>query len=161
MAETMPWERQPDETDKAFEAFCLYRDLGPERSQPKVVELYGKSKHTVEKWSIKFNWKQRTEAWDNEQDRIAREAAQREKIQEIAEMRSRHEKLSMLMLDKVEEALGQMNSADLKPADLSRMVEVASKLERLSRGDVGEVIESRDGGEAISAVQFYMPDNER
>lgn len=41
------------------------------------------------------------------------------------------------------------------------MVETASRLERLSRGDVGDVIEERDGGESVPAVQFYIPDNGR
>lgn len=44
---------------------------------------------------------------------------------------------------------------------MSRMVEVASKLERLARGDVGEVVEERDGGEAVDPVQIYIPDNRR
>jgi len=41
------------------------------------------------------------------------------------------------------------------------MVETASKLERISRGDAGEVVEERDGGPATPVVQFYIPDNHR
>ena len=49
----------------------------------------------------------------------------------------------------------------VKPGDISRMVDVASKLERISRGDVGEVVEERTGENATPSVTFYMPDNGR
>ena len=41
------------------------------------------------------------------------------------------------------------------------MVDTAAKLERISRGDAGEVVEERNGGDAPKIVQFYMPDNHR
>ena len=40
------------------------------------------------------------------------------------------------------------------------MVEVGSKLERIARGDVGEVVEEREG-ESLPPVTFYIPDNGR
>ena len=39
-------------------------------------------------------------------------------------------------------------------------MEVATKIERIARGDVGEVIEEREG-EPMPTVTFYMPDNHR
>ena len=41
------------------------------------------------------------------------------------------------------------------------MVETASKLERISRGDVGDVIEERNGGDTVDPVQIYIPSNSR
>ena len=41
--ERKPWEMQDAEPAKAFGAFCVYRDLGVNRSLSKVVQKSGKS----------------------------------------------------------------------------------------------------------------------
>lgn len=66
-----PWERQPDETEAAYAAFCVFRDLGVSRS---VIGAYrqqrgikGASKASGE-WSrlVKaHDWHARVLAWDN------------------------------------------------------------------------------------------------
>lgn len=152
-----PWERQPEETTKAFEAFCVYRDLGTERSIAKAGKQLGKNRVTLEGWSSKYDWVKRVAAWDAEQDRIARKAQQ----EDIKKMRKRHAGVATAMLMKAAAALQQIPPEEIKASDISRMVEVASKLERISRGDVGEVVEERDGGKAESPVTFYIPDNGR
>ena len=157
MAEIDLWEQQEGETAKAFEAFCVYRDLGPSRSIAKTGQSLGKNRVTLEQWSSKYEWVKRATAWDAEQDRIARQA----QVDEIVKMRKRHAKLACDMLTKAAEALEVLPKSEIKAADVSRMVDVASKLERLSRGDVGDVIEERDGGEALSPVQIYIPANGR
>lgn len=152
-----PWERQPGETQRAFEAFVAYRDMGADRSLRKVVRKVNKSLTTVGEWSAKHKWVDRVAEWDAEQDRIARQ----EHLAAVKEMRKRHADLGKGMLLKAARALNRMKEEDIKPGDVSRMIEVATKLERISRGDVGEVIEERDGGEATPAVTFYMPSNGR
>lgn len=152
-----PWERQPEETTKAFEAFRVYRDLGTERSIAKAGRQLGKNRVTLEGWSSKFNWVERVAAWDAEQDRIARQ----EQIKAIKAMRNRHAGMAKAMIVKAGRALNRIPEEEIKASDISRMIEVATKLERISRGDVGDVIEERDGGEAINPVQIYIPDNNR
>lgn len=152
-----PWERQPEETTKAFEAFRVYRDLGAERSIAKAGKQLGKNRVTLEGWSSKFNWVERVAAWDAEQDRIARQ----QQLKEIKAMRNRHAGMAKAMIVKAGRALQRIPEEELKAADISRMIEVASKLERISRGDVGDVIEERNGGDAVSPVQIYVPDNGR
>lgn len=155
--EAEPWERQPEETPKAFEAFCVYRDLGAERSIAKAGKRLGKNRVTLEGWSSKYEWVSRCAAWDTEQDRLARIA----QTKEIKKMRKRHAALASTMLIKAATALQQLKDEDISASEISRMVDVASKLERISRGDVGEVVEERDGGEAFSPVQIYIPTNGR
>lgn len=152
-----PWERQPGETPRAYEAFTKYRDLGPGRSIAKAARLEGKAKVTWERWSRVNNWVERVAAWDIEQDRISRQA----QLDDIKKMRKRHADLASAMLVKAAQALKRIPADEIKPSDISRMVDTASKLERISRGDVGEVVEERDGGRAENPVQFYMPDNHR
>lgn len=157
MADARPWERQDGETARAYEAFTEYRDMGASRSLAKVGQKLGKSKAQMEKWSSKYSWVTRAEAWDFEADRQTRVALTRD----IGAMRKRHTDLASAMLIKAARALQKIPDDEIKASDISRMVETATKLERISRGDVGDVIEERDGGEAFDPVQFYIPDNGR
>lgn len=152
-----PWERQKGETARAFEAFAVYRDMGPGRSINKTAQALHKNRTTIGEWSSKYEWVKRVSAWDAEQDRIARQ----KNTEEIKKMRKRHTDLASAMLVKAARALQRIPEDEIKAADVSRMVETASKLERISRGDAGEIIEERDGGKAPSVVQFYIPDNHR
>lgn len=152
-----PWERQEGETPRAYEAFCVYRDLGAGRSITKTAQTLNKNRTTIGEWSTKYEWVKRAAAWDSEQDRVAR----RTQIEEIKKMRKKHAALASSMLIKAAKALQNIPVEEIKAVDISRLVEVGSKLERLSRGDVGEVIEERDGGQTVPTVQFYIPDNGR
>lgn len=157
MAEERPWELQKGETIKQFEAFCVYRDMGKGRSLQKVAAQLSKSETLIKRWSAKNNWLNRTAAWEDEQDRLIRI----ELTRDIGAMRKRHTDLASAMLIKAARALQKIPDDEIKASDISRMVETATKLERISRGDVGEVIEERDGGAAIDPVQIYVPDNQR
>lgn len=150
------WERQPGEGPKPWEAFVLYRDM-PDRALRKVAKQLNKSLTIIGRWSSEWNWTERVAAWDNEKDRIARKAH----TDEIAKMRKRHAKLAADMLEKSAAALKSMKPERMKPQDVARMVDIAAKLEKLSLGDVTEVIEERDGGTVEPAVTFYIPDNQR
>ena len=151
------WERQPGEGEKPWEAFVTYRDMGGKRSNRLVAEKLGKSETIINRWSSQWNWVDRLAAWSNEQDRIIRES----QIAEIAEMRKRHAELAVAMIEKAKAALELMEPEELSAVTLAKFVDAAVKIERLSRGDTSEVIEERDGGEAESPVQFYIPDNSR
>lgn len=170
-----PWERQSGESDQAFEAFTKYLLMGPERTQNKVCHDLSKSRQLIGAWSSKWKWTERCAAWDNEQARQLRE----EQTKEIAEMRKRHAKTASLAFALVDKEikryfrvgkdkngnevlyLNEEKADDLKPSDLARLMEAAVKIERLSRGDTSEVVEDRNGGNAIPAVQIYIPDNGR
>lgn len=158
-----PWERQEGETSKQFEAFVIYRDMGEERSLQKVANQLAKSRQLLTRWSSANNWVERCRAWDNEQDRLLR----LEQLKDIKKMRKRHADTGTLMVAVAQKALKKMIDPETKQLkddvtanEIARLVEVGSKLERLSRGDTSEVIEERQG-ESINAVQIYIPDNQR
>lgn len=153
-----PWEQQPGESMKAFEVFCAYRDLGPKRSIERAAHLSGKRwTNYVRSWSAKYHWVARAKAYDVEQDRKKRalEDAEREKMAE------RHLKVSMAMIDKAFQAVEKMKPESLMAQDVSRLVEVASKLERLTRGEKTESVETFGKEGAPPAVQIYIPENGR
>lgn len=66
------WDRRYGEGPESYEAFLVYRDLRPEeRSHRRVRERYGKgagkrppSIRLLEKWSARWSWTFRVDAWD-------------------------------------------------------------------------------------------------
>lgn len=61
------WDRLEGETSLAYEWFCRYRDMGPDRSMTKVVQSCNKGatyKGQLAKWSLKFDWVSRVMAYD-------------------------------------------------------------------------------------------------
>ncbi len=154
-----PWERQKGEPTKAAEAFRIYRDLGPKRSLPQVAEKSQTSHANVARWSRRWNWVERSRAWDDEQDRVGREAT----LAEVEDMHKRHATLAVTMLNKVaarligqkESGITALDPSTMSARDLITMADVAVKLERTARGE----IESRIAVEHTGEVS--MPANER
>lgn len=157
------WERQPGESAKAFEAFATYRDmLTGERSVRKVAEKLGKSSTFVSRWSSRFGWVERAAAWDDEQDRIARENLAPERRR----MNKTHADLGNALLVKAAKGLKRLSDEELTAGDVARLVEVGSKLERLALGvkDTGTVEVTGPDGAPIDTntkVMIYLPSNGR
>ena len=151
------WEKQPGESPKAFEAFATYRDMGVNRSIRKVAQELGKSATQIGEWSSKHDWVKRCEAWDAEQDRIAR----RELIAEQAATRKRQRNQARAMQEKGMALLESISFGDAKLSEIVSLLKAGMEQERIAIGDVGEVIEERNGGDAVPAVQIYLPDNGR
>ncbi len=127
------WERQKNESSKAYAVFCVYRDLGPDRSLEKLRQNLDKprSRKWLGDWSVKYNWVDRAAAYDDYIEKKKRE----EKEKEILDMSDRHARLAVVFQQKIAQALQQIDPAQLSPADMARWLDVATKLERLSRGE--------------------------
>jgi hypothetical protein len=69
--------------------------------------------------------------------------------------------MAKAMLLKAGKALERIPIDEIKASDISKLIESATKLERISRGDVGEVVEERTTTETVDPVQFYLPSNGR
>jgi len=151
-----PWDRQDGEGAAAWSAFQIYRDLGSGRTIKQVAERLQRSPTHIGDYSIKFHWQDRIAAWEAELDRLARA----ENVAAILDMRKNHAGLATDMLAKAAEGLDRIAAEDLKAQDICRLVEIGAKLERIARGDVGEVVENREG-EALEPVVFFMPTNGR
>ena len=100
-----PWEKQPKESSKAYEAFVVYKDLGNGRTFTAVAKELHKSFSLIRRWREKWNWQERAEAWDNS---IA-EKARAKKAKDCAKM------------IEVQTGIGQMLQAEaIKAMDLSK-----------------------------------------
>jgi len=72
------WERLDTDTDKSYEAFCIYRDMGSNRTLRKLAQELNKTLTQIGDWSSKHNWQERVSAYDDylrEEHRIRLETA--------------------------------------------------------------------------------------
>lgn len=141
---SLPFEQQPKETAKAFEAFSLYLQLGPARSLAAVARKLGKSEGLIERWSRRHHWGERIDEHGKHMAALTRKAevqvvnefalerAKRNAAQEESEWQTRCELLA-LAREKIQkwrekpEKLGTLEG-------IARLLELASKLGRLSCG---------------------------
>lgn len=78
-AKPKPYDRQPNETDKSWAAFCMYRDMGRDRTLDKVrLKLEHTANVIVSRWSTKHRWVARCSAFDD--DELERESIALQKL---------------------------------------------------------------------------------
>lgn len=85
-----PYDRLPEESNPAYEAFAIYRDMGTGRSTDAVVQRTGKNRALIHRWSSENSWVARVRAYDEYVDTQARQKAERDAINRRAEMLKRH-----------------------------------------------------------------------
>lgn len=126
---TASWERQPNESRQAYEAFITYLKMGPKRSITKVEQELNKSRGLIGRWSSAWKWQDRSKDYDAE---LLRAEVEAEK-EEIAKMRKRQTQTAMLMQKKAVEALNNLPTESLTPKDIKEFIKIATDLERLNR----------------------------
>jgi hypothetical protein len=138
------FEQQAKESAKAFAAFKAYLDLGPERSLEEVARKFTKSSRLLKRWSAKFGWSDRVAAHAAHLALVEREATEALARGKAAEWLTRQQSLRETeweMHEKCIAAAKRALAAFLEKdkvyanlADISRVLEVASKLGRLASG---------------------------
>ena len=147
------WERQPDEGSKAYAAFCVYRDLGPERSLDKALSKANKkptNRRHWSRWMEKYRWYERAQAYDDYIEKKKREGNEKA----ILEMAERHVKLAKAFLLIIAQALQQIDPAQLSPSDMAKWLDIATKLERLSRGVPTEIGKQEVQGQVTQRYEY-------
>jgi hypothetical protein len=127
-----PWERQPHDTDRAFEAFEVYRALGTSRSLAKAAERLGKSTQLLERWSKRDRWLERVYAYDRHEARAVNEAV----YLGTAEMRKRMVNQALGMQARAQQRIIKMTDEEigqLKPTEILGLMRVAADMERKAR----------------------------
>ena len=89
MTRTHLWDQKLGESAKAYEAFCVYRDLGSERSILKAAQKLLKSEGTLKRWAGRWNWTSRVDAWDTHISEQATKQAEKAAIEAKREMDKR------------------------------------------------------------------------
>ena len=138
-----PWEKHFEENSKAYQAFCLYRDMGPYRTLEKctkeIAESWQKTYHPkyIRNLSAKHNWVERSEAYDEYLEKIIRETNE----EAIPEMVRRHAEDSKDIQTAIKDLKDDPKLDEMTPKEkayffdaLSRSYANMARLERLSRG---------------------------
>ena len=143
-----PWDKQPTESQEAFHAFAVYRDMGPDRKMREVGKQLERPYASICKWASpgKHNWTARATAWDVHHDRLI----QTEFARETKRMAKRHADnaaaalaaaMSTIMLYVKSPRNPKPKQLDSK--DAIRLFEVAMKMERQARGEPDAITETR------------------
>jgi hypothetical protein len=150
-----PWERQPDESGLEWKAFCLYRDLSPEKRTIRAAyrEMNGMDpdepiKRGYEQnwyeWAKWWNWRERVNAYDRWVNKRIEEGLIQRQIQARAETAE----LGRVMKLKAYEAAQALNSviyttdeegnkipkSTLSPNEIARLAQIGSDLESTALG---------------------------
>lgn len=144
-----PYERLDGESKQAFEAFTIYRDMGLARSITKVAQKCTKNESLLKRWSSKYDWVERCKAYDQEMDRLAI----LENEQQRREMIKEHAAVARAMLEKVKAATETLDPKTLTPNEMAKWLDIAVKVERLSRGESTDISEVTHSGEVNANEQ--------
>lgn len=165
------WERQEGESDKAYEGFATYRDLGPGRSLAQAAQILHKTKQgTLQPWSVQWGWVERSSAWDDEADRNQRHRDQEERAIARRTMLKEHTDAGRALIAVGAAALSRFDAQQagaaerigkIGAAEAARLMEIGVKMERLARGEVTERLEVREAMEwvegFIDLALGYLP----
>lgn len=116
-----PWERLSGETSMAYAAFRQYRDLGPAR---RVDDMADTSRTSAQRWSRRWRWVERAQAWDAEAHRLEDAA----RLEQIRTMDSNHQRAARALIAAGLRAL--QNVGELTPHQAARFVDLGTRLER-------------------------------
>lgn len=137
------WNRLDKEPDAAFALFVRWRDHALPRPTPR--EWCRMNDRPGVTWPRDFAWEDRGLGWDRYLD----ERRQSEVVSATQEMARRHIGVAQDFISAVVKSL-QNYQIDLeqgvrmRPNEMSRMLDVASKLERISRGEATERVEGQN-----------------
>lgn len=133
-----PWERQPGESVKAFDAFEVYLYMGSQRSIRAVSEKLSKSEALIKRWSSQWYWVRRVAEFRSEDARQAREA----RNNAIREMQDRHYQLGM--------GLESMATYELEILQAKASAELdKNPVERLSVANISQLLRFAELGSRI------------
>jgi len=76
------------ETPEMFKAFCIYVEMGSDRSLAKVAKHIGISTSTLDKWCQKFHWRKRLLSFQEEANAIGEEKLKQRFFENVEQMKT-------------------------------------------------------------------------
>lgn len=127
-----PWERQPTDTEKSFEAFMVYMHMEG-RTLAKAAEQLGKSTQQLNTWSHRHNWHSRVVAYDNHKLELEATYQEREMLGQ-AKLRVRVAGRALKIIDRELKKLEADPDESLGVKNITALMKVASDLSRIEAG---------------------------
>ena len=160
------FEQQTRESNKAFAAFKMYLELGPERSLVAVADKLGKHRTQLERWSKKFDWPARVQAHTSHLADIERKTAESLAVQSGTDWAKRQEvhredewQTRTELLALAREAIARWKKAEHRCGTLegiARLLDLASKLGRVSSGLALEPADKPADEDAAFMIQIEV-----
>jgi hypothetical protein len=121
---TVTYDRQEGETAKAYAAYCIYRNMGADRSLEKTaIKFYPRQSPDtyrthpniarIERWSKTWNWVERCKDFDRDEEAILRDRIRQQNIEEhnrkLEQFRLQNETIGFGLLETGREFLAIAN----------------------------------------------------
>jgi hypothetical protein len=153
--DVLAWERQPNESHEAYTTFRAWLD-----SDERKVNDREKWGPNAGRWSAEWSWGFRA----FEYDRFVSAEEAKALIRYRSKMNERHRAIARTGLAKVADWLLSCDVAKMKPAEVARFLEVASRLERDAAGahvSLPESVPDDAFAEEITLAELFGTDPAR
>jgi hypothetical protein len=149
-----PWDKQPGESDGAWRAFLLYRDLvyqTPPRKRrlATVAEELGKGLSWMKKRSMRYSWVERCREYDSEMQRMDFE----EKKAAIKEMQKQHVLVAKALQKKALKALAELPQESLTAKNILDYIVQGIEMERRVRVEMAEAAAPHAKGGILADIE--------
>lgn len=166
MAALRPYDIQPGETVKAYEAFAAYRDMGTGRSLERVAEDGIKAVSTLRTWCQRHHWVDRARAFDED---TARRATTKSR-DDHATVRARQARHARVFQAKAVQRMKSVGAAGpdgkvsdddkLTPAEAIQAFKVGAQEERAALGiQTGKTVTDAEGNVLYKVYEGTSPDD--
>lgn len=135
------WDKRPDETSKAYDAFVTYRDLGPKRSIAAAYRQQPSKENAPNTggiwltWSSRHSWVARAQAYDQYLDRMKRLERERQQLEEITAFRQRARQaaaaasgLAIAVLRKTAKRIEDVDPKEIKVGQIPAFIRATASL---------------------------------
>lgn len=137
------WDRQPEESEKAYSAFKIYLEMS-ERSIKNVAEKLLVSVQHIRKWANKYDWKGRVAAYDSANFEGLRKSNLKLKISSMERKNSTACKLE----EKALKALETINLSRISARSIVEMLTLANQL----RNEAAEIETENDDSQKVTSI---------
>jgi hypothetical protein len=138
VGQRQPWERQPGESSKSHAAFMKYLNLAERRTLARVAEMLGCSAQNVERWSRRWCWVSRVQAFDEVEEQKFREQVSRDRLK----MRRRQieigracQNLAAYGIRELQVKVAAGTALDMSPEEIKALLSIGADLESRGMGE--------------------------
>lgn len=153
-----PYDIQPGESAKAYEAFAVYRDMGTGRSLAEAGRKLGKNTTTIEQWSVRHRWTDRVRAFDED---TARRATTKS-LNDHASVRARQARHARVFQARAVQRMREVGEGEdrLTPAEAIQAFKVGAQEERAALGiQTGKTVTDAEGNVLYKVYEGTSPDD--
>lgn len=140
------WDRLKDETEKAYEAFSTYRDLGVGRTFVAVADKLHKSCTLIRRWAKRHNWEERAAAYDSS----ITEGARKANINSIETAIKRKNSIAGKLEEKALAALKNLNLSRVSGRTIVEMLTLSNTL----RNEAVEIENANDADSRVTSIEI-------